>query len=116
MPMARTAMFFIFPLGAVGCATLYEGKFDYADGWRQGIEFRLDLDALPDHPSVNCRKNLLVNDLGNFRFALVHTTGHRGRARRAIAVAGVEAALQVGDHVYRQTARSPVPASPPHPS
>ena len=44
---------------ATGCTTLYEGKYDFREGWREGVVLEVALgDRLTRGATKDCRKNM----------------------------------------------------------
>jgi hypothetical protein len=83
-----------------GCTAPYEGKYDFAQGWRQGTVLSLDVSAIRGPSRVDCRKVLPPGELATTRFVDVSYFISGGHARKVIAAVHPDTVLQVGDTVY----------------
>lgn len=84
---------------ATACSTLYEGKYDYSDGWRAAIVEQLSTqrDGLSfliqdDHPER-------VTPTVDNTFALVTYRVLKGKRKRIVKIPAL-APVQTGDTVY----------------
>ena len=86
-------------LSMFGCATIYEGRFNYDEGWRVGRIEELGLDnALAKHSSTKCRSEISSGKEAR-QFAVVGYLGYRIKLYR-IAHLPSELVLREGDFVY----------------
>jgi hypothetical protein len=100
MKILRVPVAIVLPLILAGCTAPYEGKYDFAQGWRQGTVLSLDVGATPGPSRVDCRKVLPPGELATTRFVYVSYFMSGGHARKVIAAAHQDTVLQIGDTVY----------------
>lgn len=85
---------------AAGCSTVYEGKYDFNEGWRVGTVESLDVDTITDRILVDCRKKVSASNLANAKFVYVRYVVLGTNRRKIVALADQDMPLQVGDRVY----------------
>ena len=85
---------------AAGCSTVYEGKYQYNEGWRTGTVEALNVDAITDRILVDCRKKVSARELAGAKFAYVKHSVIGTHTRKIVALADQDTPLQVGDKVY----------------
>ena len=85
---------------AAGCSTVYEGKYDFNEGWRVGTVESLDVDTITDRILVDCRKKVSASNLANAKFVYVRHVVLGTNRRKIVALADQDMPLQVGDRVY----------------
>jgi hypothetical protein len=85
---------------AAGCSTVYEGKYQYNEGWRTGTVEALNVDAVTDRILVDCRKDVSASDLAGAKSVYVRHAVIGTHKRKIVALADHDTPLQVGDKVY----------------
>ncbi len=94
----------IAALATTGCALVYEGKYDWYDGWREAQVLQIGRAAEIEKPQFSdCREQMTPQQLATGRFAVLsymHMT--RKRHRVVPLQAGQSVAVAVGDQVYMQ--------------
>ena len=83
-----------------GCATVYEGKYDTADGWRRGwIEKIGEAAAFGNLRPDDCRRGATAETLAAHQYADVgYIVGRRPRGR--VVQMPIDSRLKIGDSVY----------------
>ncbi|WP_141396260.1 hypothetical protein [Polaromonas sp. AET17H-212] len=60
-----------------GCQTIYEGKYDWDEGWRPGTVLEVgSADQAAKEPFRDCRKGFSVVEKGAVKFAVVRYSHH----------------------------------------
>ena len=87
-----------------GCATVFEGKYKFSDGWRQGTVVRAESGASIKNPRFwECTRGLSEAELVSRDFVLLRYRGvNRTQNRMVLAVPGLD--LQPGEKVYLNAA------------
>lgn len=85
---------------AAACSTVYDGKYDFNEGWRVGTVESLNVDTITDRILVDCRKKVSASDLANAKFVYVRHVVLGSNRRKIVALADQDMPLQVGDRVY----------------
>src|SRR5882672_10431731 len=90
----------VLALVLCGCAPVYmQGKYDYEDGWREGVVTQLGLgDEIDVHATVDCRLEIPRERMARTRFARATFDNARHRLSQIVALAD-PAAIAVGDAV-----------------
>lgn len=83
-----------------GCTTLYEGKYDYRDGWRKALVVQVAPGSQIQRPDFfRCIRNATPEQRERQMFAVVSFMGYEKSVKRAVQVAP-SAHLEVGQTVY----------------
>ncbi len=83
-----------------GCATSYEGKYAYADGWREAVIQKIGNASEIAMPQFSdCRENLSAQQLATTRFALV-AYRRMGRMQRNVVALQTNDVSAIGQAVY----------------
>lgn len=83
-----------------GCTTLYEGKYDYRDGWRKARVVQVAPASQIQRPDFfRCIRNATPEQRERQLFAVVTFRGYEKSVKRAVQVAP-SVHLEVGDTVY----------------
>jgi hypothetical protein len=96
----KAAIAFLGLSALTGCATVYEGKYNFRDGWREAKVVSLVPGAGIDNPRFwECTRKLTKDQREATAFVLLSYRGMRRQTRRMVpAPAGVP--LAVGERVY----------------
>ena len=99
-PCAATAVVAGILVVTSGCATVYEGKFAFSDGWRKAtVEEVASSTQLSGTAASDCREGASISQLRDNRFALV-AYAESGHLRRRIVVLPLQPRIQAGNAVY----------------
>jgi hypothetical protein len=83
-----------------GCTTLYEGKYDYRDGWRKARVVQVAPASQIERPDFfRCIRNATPEQRERQLFAVVTFRGYEKSVKRAVQVAP-SVHLEVGETVY----------------
>ena len=83
-----------------GCATLYEGKYDYRDGWRKARVVQVAPASQIQRPDFfRCIRNATPEQRERQLFAVVSFRGYEKSVKRAVQVAP-SVHIEVGETVY----------------
>lgn len=83
-----------------GCTTLYEGKYDYRDGWRAARVVQVGTSTQVPRPDFfRCIRNATPEQRERQLFAVVSFRGYEKRVKRAVQVFP-SLQLEVGEAVY----------------
>lgn len=83
-----------------GCTTLYEGKYDYRDGWRKARVVQVAPASQIQRPDFfRCIRNATPEQRERQLFAVVTFRGYEKSVKRAVQVAP-SVHLEVGETVY----------------
>jgi hypothetical protein len=83
-----------------GCATLYEGKYDYRDGWWKARVVQVAPASQIQRPDFfRCIRNATPEQRERQLFAVVSFRGYEKNVKRAVQVAP-SVHLEVGETVY----------------
>lgn len=84
----------------LGCTTLYEGKYDYRDGWRKARVVQVAPASQIQRPDFfRCIRNATPEQRERQLFAVVTFRGYEKSVKRAVQVAP-SVHLEVGETVY----------------
>lgn len=87
-------------LFVAGCTTLYEGKYDYRDGWRSARVVQVGTSTQIQRPDFfKCIRNATPEQRERQLFAVVSFMGYEKSVKRAVQVAA-SVHLEVGETVY----------------
>lgn len=90
----------LLALALTGCASVYEGKYDWKDGWRQGKVMQIGSAFEIGKPQFSdCRRKASAEQLASDKFASVSYL-HMGRARRKVIPVQQGDSFRPGDEVY----------------
>lgn len=99
--MCLTATVLLVSAVAAGCSTVYEGKYNFADGWREGEIESIGAAASIATPQFSdCRESMSADQLRASPFALVKFERLGRTQRRVVPLTGDAAQLRPGDPVY----------------
>ncbi len=83
-----------------GCATIYEGKYAFEDGWREAVIQKIGSASEIATPQFSdCRENMTQQQLAATRFALV-SYRRMGRLQRSVVPLRESDAPITGQAVY----------------
>jgi hypothetical protein len=83
-----------------GCQTIYEGKYDWDEGWRPGTVLEVgSADQAAKEPFRDCRKGLSVVEKSAVKFAVVRYS-HLSQPQKAVIPIAPESTWSRGDPVY----------------
>ncbi|MBK8072138.1 MAG: hypothetical protein IPK34_09050 [Ramlibacter sp.] len=92
----------IAALSATGCALVYEGKYDWHDGWREAQVLQIGSAADIERPRFSdCRGQMTSQQLAMSQFAVLSYT-HMARKRHRVVPLQAGQSGAVGDQVYMQ--------------
>ena len=103
-----------FALGLVafilaGCATVYEGKYDFEDGWREAEVMEIAGASEIKKPQFSdCRETATPEKLATARFAVLAYT-RMGRQRLHVAPLKADEVFRQGDLVYMNVTNCDTP-------
>ena len=98
--MARKTACVVMLLAATGCTTLYEGKYDFSEGWREAQVILIAPAAEIDFPQFSdCRQKPLTQLDASLPFVLL-SYEHLGRTRKRVVPLPKNLDLRAGDPVY----------------
>lgn len=87
-------------LVVAGCTTLYEGRYDYRDGWRAARVVQVGTSTQIQRPDFfRCIRSATPEQRERQLFAVVSFRGYEKSVKRAVQVAP-SVHLEVGDAVY----------------
>ena len=99
--MCLTAAVLLASAVAAGCSTVYAGKYNFADGWREGEIESIGAAASIATPQFSdCRLSLTAEQLGASPFALVKYKRLGRTQRRVVPLVKDVAQFKPGDLVY----------------
>ncbi len=102
MLMKSVGASLIAALSATGCALVYEGKYDWYDGWREAQVVQIGSATEIEMPQFSdCRKQMTPQQLATSRFAVLSYM-HMTRKRHRVVPLQLGRAVAVGDQVYMQ--------------
>ena|SRR5689334_13211882 len=94
-----SAALLLVPL--VGCALVYEGKYDWDDGWRAGRVVHLGQGKqLPAPPGGDCRQGVAASVMEKTLYADVRYQTEGRWTRERIVPIPADIAVHEGDLVY----------------
>jgi len=97
---ARIAGSLVVAAALAGCATVYEGKYDWKDGWREARVVRTGAAAdLGGQHFSDCRDKAAPAQLATAQYAVL-SYSHMSRPRRRVVPLAPGAGLRAGDLVY----------------
>ena len=83
-----------------GCATVYEGKYDFSDGWREAKAIRIERDTeIAKLQFSDCRDTASLQQLASDKF-IVLSYKHLNRPRIRVVPLGPSSGVRVEDLVY----------------
>lgn len=83
-----------------GCQTIYEGKYDWHDGWRPGTVLEVGAaDQLLKVPFLDCRPLLSAAEKSAYKFATI-SYRYLGNSQKAVVPISPESTWRSGDPVY----------------
>ena len=92
-----------------GCATVYEGKYDFNDGWREAEVMKIAGASEIKKPQFSdCRESAMPQQLSTGQFAVL-SYKRMGRKRVHVAPLMPSEALRPGDLVYVNVSRCDTP-------
>lgn len=84
-----------------GCSTIYTGKYNFSEGWREGqIESIGNAASIAAPQFSDCRRSLTAEQLNASPFALVKFKRLGRTQRRVVPLMADAAKLRPGDFVY----------------
>ncbi len=90
----------IAALSTAGCAMVYEGKYDWNDGWREATVLQIGSAAEIEKPQFSdCREIALPQQLSSGKFIVVSYM-HTGHRRKRVVPFNSNEGVLVGDLVY----------------
>lgn len=90
----------VMALVTAGCSTVYEGRYDFNDGWREGEVLEIaPASAIKSPQFSDCRESSSPEQLATYKFALV-AFNHLGRIQRQVAPLADASGLKLGELVY----------------
>ncbi|MBX3587457.1 MAG: hypothetical protein KIS62_00525 [Ramlibacter sp.] len=99
--MCLTAAVLLASAVAAGCSTVYAGKYNFADGWREGEIESIGAAASIATPQFSdCRTSMSAEQLRASTFALVKFERLGRTQRRVVPLTADTAQLRPGDPVY----------------
>ncbi len=102
----------ISALMLVGCATVYEGKYNFSDGWREAQVVQIANASEIEKPQFSdCRKNLLPQQLSVDKF-IVLSYKHMSHRRKRVIPFGPSEGVRPGDLVYMNVGSCDIPLAP----
>lgn len=92
-----------------GCTTLYEGKYDFNEGWREAEVMEIAAASEIKKPQFSdCRESATPEQLSKVQFAVL-SYKRMGRNRVHVAPLKPSEALRPGDLVYVNVIRCDTP-------
>ena len=92
-----------------GCATVYEGKYDFNDGWREAEVMEFARASEIKKPQFSdCRESAMPKQLSTGQFAVL-SYKRMGRKRVHVAPLMPSEAVRPGDLVYVNVTRCDTP-------
>ncbi|MGE3345905.1 MAG: hypothetical protein AB7I35_00570 [Ramlibacter sp.] len=92
----------IAALSATGCALVYEGKYDWYDGWREAHVLQIGSAAEIEKPQFSdCREQMTPQQLATGQFAVLSYM-RMTRKRHRVVPLQAGRSIAVGDQVYMQ--------------
>lgn len=108
-PACRVWVIGLIALSATGCASVYEGKYDWKEGWREGKVMEIGSASELGKPQFSdCRDKVSAQQLTSGKFASV-SYSHMTRKRRRVAPLQPGDAFRPGDDVYVNVASCAAP-------
>lgn len=93
----------------MGCSTVYEGKYDFNDGWREAKVIQIgSSDEIKRPQFSDCRKALLPNQPGVDKFVVL-SYKHLTRPRMRVVPLKQSDSVRPGDLVYMNVLSCDVP-------
>lgn len=119
--LKRVALFVAAAALLSGCSTLFEGKYDFRDGWRTGkVEQIVSGDALTQPRYWRCTRESSPEELAGKRYAILtyDTPSRSGQRRRHVVALPPDLELRSGQSVYVNAFACKdaiaIPQEPPH--
>lgn len=104
MKIPKLAMLGVALTALVACTTVYEGKYEFNDGWREGVIQQIGSASDIAVPQFSdCRENLSAQQLATTRFALV-AYRRMGRMQRNVVPLQANDVSSAGQAVYMNVA------------
>ncbi|MDP3309913.1 MAG: hypothetical protein Q8S56_03010, partial [Polaromonas sp.] len=86
--------------GLSGCTTVYEGKYDFSEGWREAKVIQIEGASEIVKPQFSdCRVDAMPHHLAADKF-IVLSYKHLNRPRKRVVPFGPSDGVQVGELVY----------------
>lgn len=86
--------------GLSGCTTVYEGKYDFSEGWREAKVVQIERASEIAKPQFSdCRATTSQSHLASDKF-IVLSYKHLNRPRKRVIPFGSNDGARVGDRVY----------------
>ncbi|MDI1268056.1 MAG: hypothetical protein PSV40_03000 [Polaromonas sp.] len=83
-----------------GCATVYEGKYDFADGWREAKVIQIGhASEIPTPQFSDCRDAALPQQLATDKFVVL-SYRHLNRPRKRVVPLRPSSGVRVDELVY----------------
>lgn len=100
-PSSRLLLLAASAVLASGCTTLFEGKYDFREGWRRGEVLRIMDGGAIERPRYwRCSRRATAEELAGGRYAVLAYDEVPYRARRYLVAVPAGMELQAGQHVY----------------
>lgn len=95
--------------GLSGCTTVYEGKYDFSEGWREAKVVQIERASEIAKPQFSdCRVSASPKYLASDKF-IVLSYKHLNRPRKRVVPFGPSNGVQVGEFVYMNVTDCDVP-------
>ena len=102
----------IAALSATGCALVYEGKYDWYDGWREAQVVQIGSAAEIKKPQFSdCREQMTPQQIANSQFAVLSYVRMTREQRRVVPLQ-TGRSVAVGDLVFMQITNCDGPLVP----
>lgn len=100
LPFTRTVLVALGAAFLGGCTTLYEGKYDIEQGWREGTVVNVGAaSAMTKAVTGDCRSSASAQQVATGRFATL-TYRWMGRTLGRIVLLEPDVGIKAGDPVY----------------
>lgn len=97
---ARTVLFALGMAALSGCTTLYEGKYDIQQGWREATVMDVGpATSMTKAVTSDCRSSASAQQIATGRFATL-TYRWMGRTLHRVVLLEPDTGTKVGDPVY----------------
>ena len=95
--------------GLSGCTTVYEGKYDFSEGWREAKVIQIDRASEIAKPQFSdCRATSSLQHLASDKF-IVLSYKHLNRPRKRVVPLGPSDDVRVEDLVYMNVTDCDIP-------
>lgn len=90
----------LLAIAVTGCASVYEGKYDWKEGWREGTVVQIGTASELGKPQFSdCREKLPAQQVASGQFASV-SYSHMTRKRRRVTPLQAGESFRPGEEVY----------------